>query len=124
MIVGEMGLVFADLIKSIALSAVAQTVKNYSPKDDLISQREAERLFGRRWLQQHIDRDGEKLFCQAVGARNCMRRFSRAQLSQMLADEQTNPGKLTDLIVGIYRTLDENLDKEDIRIGKVKAKKR
>ena len=82
------------LIEALVVSTVAQTMAQIQrTHGDAISQRQAEREFGRAWLHAHIATEGRKIYTHGpsnikTGAKNRKRTFSRAQLAEIRAREQ------------------------------------
>lgn len=107
LIVGEMGEVFANIIESITMWAISTTAK---PEDDIISQHQAEVIFGKAWLRQHTQHYGDRLFAQAVGPKNCRKRYSLKALREIKMREDTSPKAMSDFLIGVYRKMDKEMD--------------
>lgn len=109
MVVGEMGKTMANLFIDIWNAGAASSL---GPEEDMISQTKAEAIFGKRWLKQHTDHYGERLFVQAVGAKNCRKRYSLKELTRIRMEEATSPSAMGDFLIGVQRQVDGAIEKE------------
>lgn len=87
-----------DLIKSRTEFIAADVLRRFSEtKGDAISQRQAEKEFGRKWLHDHIKVYGEEIYTVGMNnpnseAVNQKRTFSRSQLAKIRMEEITPEG--------------------------------
>lgn len=88
-LINEMTAAFYRAVENVVESAAANVLKRYEEtKGDSISQRQAEREFGKKWLHDHIKVMGRELYVTGAfngntGSRNQKRLFSRAQLAEI-----------------------------------------
>lgn len=68
-----------NMMMQISEIIAAQVVKQIKPADDLISQRQAWKEFGRTWVDNHFERGMIRAHRTSVAA-NASKRFSRAEL--------------------------------------------
>ena len=88
-IIEEMSATLRSAVEDVVASTAATVLKRYEEtKGDAISQRKAEREFGKKWLHDHIKVMGREIY--TVGAwnpdtesRNHKKTFSRAQLAEI-----------------------------------------
>lgn len=110
------------LIASIVKETVAETLAlTAQTKGDAISQRQAEKEFGRAWLHSHIAVEGTKLFTQGpmdLGtlSKNRKRTFSRAQLAEIKMREQDNM-VLAKFICNFHRVMEGYDDFTSMPVG-------
>ena len=105
-IIEEMSAALCSAVEDVVASTAATVLKRYEEtKGDAISQRQAEREFGKKWLHDHIKVMGREIY--TVGAwnpdtesRNSKKTFSRAQLAEIKRRE-------TDIVV--YQKFVHNL---------------
>ena len=90
----EIAAFMKTIIRDVVTETVAKTLKAVElTKGDSISQRQAEREFGKSWLHQHI-KAGLVNYTQAVcddyDHNNTKRTFSRAELAELRRAESTD----------------------------------
>lgn len=90
----EIAKFMSTIIRDVVTETVAKTLKAVElTKGDSISQRQAEREFGKSWLHQHI-KAGLVNYTQAVcddyDHNNTKRTFSRAELAELRRAESTD----------------------------------
>ena len=90
-------------------------------KGDAISQRQAEKEFGRTWLHAHLVTEGRELFTQApmdlgTCAKNRKRTFSRAQLAAIKARE-TSDANFAQFVCMFHRVVEGYDDYSTMPVG-------
>lgn len=88
---------------------------------DAISQRQAEKEFGRTWLHAHIVTEGNELYTQApmdlgTCAKNRKRTFSRAQLAAIKARE-TSDDNFAQFVCKFHRVMEGYDDFSTLPVG-------
>lgn len=82
------------IIRDVVTETVAKTLLNIElSKGDAISQRQAEKEFGKSWLHQHIKAglvEYTQAVCEDYDHNNTKRTFSRAQLAELRRAESTD----------------------------------
>lgn len=92
-LIDEMTAAFYKAVENVVESAAANVLKRFEEtKGDSISQRQAEREFGKKWLHDHLKVMGRELYVTGAfngttGSRNQKRLFSRAQLAEIRRKE-------------------------------------
>ena len=90
----EIAAFMRTIIRDVVTETVAKTLLNIElSKGDAISQRQAEKEFGKSWLHQHIKAglvEYTQAVCEDYDHNNTKRTFSRAQLAELRRAESTD----------------------------------
>ena len=88
-LIDELVTAFYTAVENLVASTAATVLKRYEEtKGDAISQRQAEREFGKKWLHDHMKVMGREIYRAgawnpATESRNRKKLFSRAQLAEI-----------------------------------------